>query len=72
MLRQINENFFGKFGYNEYTLKCDFIIKGDNHFNVRMMFFVVEALVPTFLIVICYLAIIYQIYSSSKIAASFG
>ncbi|XP_071537525.1 protein trapped in endoderm-1-like [Panulirus ornatus] len=57
---------FGYFGYNAEFAKCDF---NDNmryqYFSPRVMFFALESMVPCILILIGYIVILVQVYSSS-------
>ena len=58
------DEFFKTFGYNNRTIKCDFIDPSEDIWNVRTMFFLFEAAVPASLILICYACILYQVYRS--------
>ncbi|RXG58754.1 hypothetical protein Avbf_14985, partial [Armadillidium vulgare] len=59
---------FGRFGYNQDTLKCDFMPTGNATYFVtpRVFFFALESAVPCFLILIGYVVILMQVYSSKS------
>ncbi|XP_042218880.1 G-protein coupled receptor moody-like [Homarus americanus] len=59
---------FGTFGYNPDYVKCDFICSGihSKWLSPRVMFFALESMVPCILILIGYIIILMQVYSSSN------
>ncbi|XP_047471295.1 G-protein coupled receptor moody-like [Penaeus chinensis] len=61
---------YGNFGYNNMTLKCDFI-NSTNGVNPRILFFTMETAIPCILIFIGNNFILVQVYSNNK-AYSFG
>lgn len=66
---------FGTFGYNSYFVKCDFVDTNETLNSVispRMVFFALESAVPCVLILIGYLVILFQVYSSSAALSIFG
>ncbi|XP_018007309.1 uncharacterized protein LOC108665098 [Hyalella azteca] len=64
--------FFGKFGYNTDTVKCDFVSDQPENFGMRDVFFLMEAPVPCVLILVGYIAIIVRIKSSTRFMKKFG
>ncbi|XP_063850146.1 G-protein coupled receptor moody-like isoform X2 [Scylla paramamosain] len=65
---------FGTFGYNADFVKCDFIDVNETQslISPRMVFFALESAVPCVLILIGYLVILFQVYSSSAALSIFG
>lgn len=65
---------FGTFGYNARFVKCDFIEEEESWTGIspRFVFFALESAVPCFLILIGYLVILCQVYSSSSALSFFG
>ncbi|XP_050710973.1 uncharacterized protein LOC126995459 isoform X2 [Eriocheir sinensis] len=66
---------FGSFGYNELFVKCDFVqVKEGSSASItpRIVFFALESAVPCVLILIGYLVILFQVYSSSSTLSFFG
>ncbi|XP_047741443.1 uncharacterized protein LOC125179474 [Hyalella azteca] len=64
--------FFGKFGYNVDTIKCDFVSSEGQSFGMRDFFFLMEAPIPCALILVGYIAIIVRIKSSTRFMKKFG
>ena len=59
------DNFAKRFGYSNRTLKCDFIDNPSDHtWDDPKMFFLFEAAVPAFLILVCYVCILFHAYGS--------
>ncbi|KAF2362243.1 G protein-coupled receptor rhodopsin-like, partial [Trinorchestia longiramus] len=67
--------FFGEFGYNIDTLKCDFVADSKEElegFGIREFFFLLEAAIPCCLILVGYIAIILKIKNSARFMRRFG
>ncbi|RXG74026.1 hypothetical protein Avbf_00885, partial [Armadillidium vulgare] len=59
---------FGRFGYNQNTLKCDFMPTGNASYLItpRVFFFGLQSTVPISFIIIGYFVILMQVYSSNR------
>ncbi|KAL7634084.1 UNVERIFIED_CONTAM: hypothetical protein RMT77_015412 [Armadillidium vulgare] len=59
---------FGRFGYNQNTLRCDFMPTGNASYLItpRVFFFGLQSTVPISFIIIGYFVILMQVYSSNR------
>ena len=64
------DNFAKRFGYDNRTLKCNFIANSSDYiWDDPKMFFIFEAAVPAFLILVCYACILFQVYGRRTLKA---